>query len=401
MQEISLYVFNPESDLATANGDAHYMPPLSAQMMATDLALLPLWYAESDSMVLCENFPALHWLEKEREQLGVTSTWLDAAAVCNMSVSRLLPWGWNARMADRFRKMGIADDLLPGIDRLGEIRRLSHRSFSVKLWHDISNRLNDDLSFCGAPQLLGSATEIEDFVTGHSRAVLKAPWSGSGKGLYWSRGEYTQAIRGWSNRILSLQQCMVGEPVFEKCADFAMEFFSDGLSSVTFAGFSFFQTDAKGAYKGNWLASDDMIETRLTGYVAKECLERVRICLEEELSKYVAPHYRGYLGVDMMICPDAETGRYRMHPCVEVNLRMNMGMAARRFYDLYVKPGKQGTFYVDYFEDSAVLLDDHRERCRTSPLKIADARIVSGYMSLTPVSLGSHYRTSIEITSSM
>ena len=39
----------------------------------------------------------------------------------------------------------------------------------------------------------------------------------------------------------------------------------------------------------------------------------------------IAPHYDGYLGIDMMLYWD-ENGKIALNPCVEVNLRMTMGM---------------------------------------------------------------------------
>ncbi|MDP4270981.1 MAG: hypothetical protein Q8909_12760, partial [Bacteroidota bacterium] len=47
----SLYIFNPDHDLALANGDANFNPPVSARTFASDLAALPLWYASPDSFV--------------------------------------------------------------------------------------------------------------------------------------------------------------------------------------------------------------------------------------------------------------------------------------------------------------------------------------------------------------
>ena len=39
----------------------------------------------------------------------------------------------------------------------------------------------------------------------------------------------------------------------------------------------------------------------------------------------IAPHYDGPVGIDMMLYWD-ENGRIALNPCVEVNLRMTMGM---------------------------------------------------------------------------
>ena len=48
----SLYIFNPDHDLALASGDVNYMPPATARRMAEELALLPAWYASAGSAVL-------------------------------------------------------------------------------------------------------------------------------------------------------------------------------------------------------------------------------------------------------------------------------------------------------------------------------------------------------------
>ena len=40
-----LHLFNPENDLALADGGANYCPPPAAARIAYDLASLPLWFA--------------------------------------------------------------------------------------------------------------------------------------------------------------------------------------------------------------------------------------------------------------------------------------------------------------------------------------------------------------------
>ena len=50
---MKIHFFNPENDLALADGNANYCPPPAARAIAGDLATLPLWYAqESDSVFL-------------------------------------------------------------------------------------------------------------------------------------------------------------------------------------------------------------------------------------------------------------------------------------------------------------------------------------------------------------
>lgn len=51
----------------------------------------------------------------------------------------------------------------------------------------------------------------------------------------------------------------------------------------------------------------------------------------------------------MMICrfPENEKLFFRIHPCVEINLRMNMGVVARFLYDRYVRSDSTGRFVID------------------------------------------------------
>ena len=116
-----------------------------------------------------------------------------------------------------------------------------------------------------------------------------------------------------------------------------MEFFCDELGKVSFAGYSFFETDVRGAYTGNLLASNEAIEQRLTEFVNAADLHLLRNQLEIKLSQLIGEKYNGYLGVDMMICRFPEQPVFRIHPCVEVNLRMNMRNVMRLFISVRIR----------------------------------------------------------------
>ena len=96
-----------------------------------------------------------------------------------------------------------------------------------------------------------------------SAPCSKPPWSGSGKGLCRTRGVYDLVTARWTQGVLRRQGEVVGEPFWDKESDMAMEFYSDG-DRVVFAGYSWFTTDERGAYKGNLLLSDAAIEARIS-----------------------------------------------------------------------------------------------------------------------------------------
>ena len=55
------FIFNPDNDLALANGDPNYLPPKSARRMAEDLAMLPAWWAEKGDTILIPNTDGLYY----------------------------------------------------------------------------------------------------------------------------------------------------------------------------------------------------------------------------------------------------------------------------------------------------------------------------------------------------
>ena len=173
----------------------------------------------------------------------------------------------------------------------------------------------------------------------------------------------------------------------DRVKDFAMEFYLDHRE-IRFAGYSLFRTANSGAYMGNELLTDTRIEEILSRYASSELLRRLKNYLLEELSSRF-PLYRGYAGVDMMVCNTAEG--YKVHPCVEINARMNMGVASRVFHERFVRPGKEGMFSVDYYKKPGEALSFHREMERDHPLVVEHEKVSSGYLPMTPVTAETRY----------
>lgn len=388
----NLYIFNPEHDLALASGDANYMAPASARQMATDLALLPVWYAEKGAGVLAPSAYNLDFLKMMKELLGVDVQLVTEPELCDEKASVFSPWGWDPSLRKRLLTLGAEPSALPSDEVLAAWRHYSHRSQAVALLPKLC--LNE--YFCGESFYLETLDACRSFVEGRKACLLKAPLSGSGKGLNWCKGVFTSFISGWCGRVVASQGGVVGEPIYNKVEDFAMEFYADGEGKVVFAGYSLFHTGGSGMYAGNDLLPDEKIVRKLSEYVPGEELSRLKSCLEKELSALLGCFYRGYLGVDMMICqfPD-EAPLYRIHPCVEINLRMNMGVVARRLTDRYLASEAEGRFQIEYYPSAGVALKEHRQMSASHPLCIEDGRISSGYLPLVPVTRQSRYRAFI------
>jgi hypothetical protein len=388
-----LYFFNPEHDLALANNDRNFNAPQQAKQLARDLACLPLWYAPNESTILT-NSQKGNWASKIQLLFPQIAESKLTSVPDFSQITILSPWGWDTAVCKQLMLYGASSDLLPTDLQLHTIRKLSHRNIAIKALQFI--RANS-LSSAQLPQPAQELTTMEDvkrFALTYPQVIFKAPWSGSGKGLCWSRDKMTDSRRGWCRNVIDKQGSVIAEPIYDKRQDFALEFACrDG--EVSFAGYSLFETE-KGIYRSNFLLNNEAIIEKLTedGIDSAQLLS-VQQILQTFISSEIAPDYSGMLGIDMFTY--IENGQIRLHPCVEINLRMTMGCVARIFYDRFVAPGKYGRFYIDHYPTPGALWADHLQRETSLPLKLNEDRITEGYLSLTEINPSSRYRVRIEI----
>ena len=269
-----LCIFNPEHDLCLAKGRAHYVPPRSAVEFARrDAGLMQVLYPGA---VCCSvydlSLPTLH-----------------------SPLSALTSWGWDAVVKHELMKRGVTAELLPSDEEINTIRELQHRTTVLPLQEDCLE--------------VHSTEAMEMLLKEREHWVMKAPWSGAGRGLRWVHGALTVIDCDWLRKTVETQRCVIAEPRREVVADLALEY-KEGL----FMGYSYFKTGS-GVYKENIAWSDEKIETTF-GLLPMR--ERIEPWLEEN----VWPRYRGPLGVDLMACADGS-----MHVS-EINFRHTMGMVA-------------------------------------------------------------------------
>lgn len=383
-----VYLFNPDYDMAMANFTPYYKAPAEIQRMADNLSVLPVWFAGEGSGVKVDS---LERVALFRRQLGEICPEGEGREVLSGLLSsvdwteqwpsaRYVPWGWTPALLHRLRLEGVDEEFLPSAEEMQRIRYLSSRERCLEIlpafagWGGI----------CGEMKACKQLTEVDTFIRERGQVILKAPWSGSGRGLWKvSAASWNAQLAGWASRILKVQGRLMAEPIYDKVADFAMEFFSDENGEVRFVGYSYFETDVHGNYKANRLLSNTAIEERLSRYVSLERLSCIGACLEASLKKLLGQAYQGYLGVDMMVCR-VEDG-YRIHPCVEINLRMNMGVLSRILYDRYVHPLSEGEYVVEHYLREGEALSFHREMVEKYPLEWKEGKVASGYLPLTPV----------------
>lgn len=331
---VDIYLFNPEHDLALAHGAHNYTAPPFARQLRHDLRLLPAWVAPAGSYIaIPDDAP----IEEDRRwlldhHLGVTP--VPISQVADLGPCRIHPWGWDATLRYQLMASGVSSDFLPTEEDLDWIRRLSHRRVTIQM--------HEALGMVGVacPVELTTLNDIVTFMNEHPGCYLKMPWSGSGKGIYRvidPQGD--RHVLHWIEGALRRQGSLLCEVGLDRVQDFAVECeCRDGKTLLT--GYSVFDSDFHSQFAtGRVAPREELHQYLLNRYPALDhVVEQVLMALDG----MVAPHYNGPLGVDMMLYRD-DSGNVALNPCVEINLRMTMGMVTAAMGDRH---GLRGRFSI-------------------------------------------------------
>ncbi|MBR1667110.1 MAG: hypothetical protein IJ693_02395 [Bacteroidaceae bacterium] len=265
------------------------------------------------------------------------------------------PWGWSLATKQRYKQMGVPVEALPSDEWLEEVRRLSSREFACGYVKELLAELKD-------PRLLGEKmrwmdrqgfssdalttseptstmsvdrcrrrrltdideVDFEGVEVPHVR-IFKSPWSSSGRGVFVTN-TFDEHTRKRLQGFLSSQGGFVVDRFYEdKVLDFAMEFFVHEDHAVEFLGYSVFATGEHGTYGYNDVESQEEMLRRID--VDEALLQQLVDYHKEHLSKIA---YHGPVGIDMLKTADGS-----IHPCLEINLRMNMGILALLLFERY------------------------------------------------------------------
>lgn len=370
MKNKRLYIFNCDCEMAIANGGKFYTPPSNVKKMMRDLAYLPAYLGEDGDCVLVE------------EKLAVENNLqVDCKAILPDELpdysEKLIgePWGMSPKMCHWMAERYLGEEW-----QLAQKDWYSRRNTCEVLLCLIKNGVvaNNFLIPC----ICNSLEEVIDRAR-YGNWLVKAPWSSSGKGLLRLEAGVSDKEGEWIRGVLKKQGYVVLEKFLDKIEDFAMEFRATE-QGMHFIGWSSFSTGEHGEYQGNYVGAQKNIENHLTNLLGGELLEQLLVHIPMVLQK-IYPTYRGYLGVDMMVYRDEE-GDVRVQPCVEINLRCNMGIVALNLSSKYLDICTEGKFTITFYSRPGEALEEHRRLCQKLPAVYKNNRIKSGYIALTPIS---------------
>lgn len=343
---MKLHIFNPEHDMALSHQYVSF--PKAAQLLSHGLGFIPALWAEDGDIVVVDDMDyaerALHRLYESIADMGMTCTFANGCSFADgvpsiisrcrfvtpsmirniQGINRVSPWGWDKFLVGRLKTMGIDGNLLPETDRLAAIRGLAHRDNARQLLGSLVQLSGTT----GIAHYCSTEREVNDFLSHYGDIVIKAPWSGSGRGIRFISGSLNTPTLGWLTNILRHQGGVMVEPRYSKVLDFGMEFMAQADGTVSYCGLSLFSA-SNGAYTGNILANEEYKRSVITHYISDNLLTCVISEVESEMSLMLRDKYVGPFGIDMMIVDSSDCScPYLLHPCVEINLRLTMGHAA-------------------------------------------------------------------------
>lgn len=365
------HIFNPQNDLALANGSPTFTSPASANQLANAGACLPIWYGEPG-----DNFIG-----------GVNADWFrNISAAFNLNVTPTMrvkegflpvPWGWSPQIRRYLEDFGFDKNLLPSVEKIEGWRLLSSRITGAEIISTFISdhkELTEGVSEYCIPRIFSEPEEALSAVESKGNAMIKLPWSNAGRGQQVSERTTPEELRQRIYGMINRQGAVEITPFYNKILDFAMLW-----ENGRFTGYSLFQTDTHGGWKGNNLWHDSKIEKLIEVKAGISVdFEKIIDDLSRLLMKFSQKfEYDGCVGVDFIIGTIGNSQNILMLP-VEINWRRTMGHVAHRLKNSFLGEDTEGSFQII---PSQLLKSSYNN---VANCKIGDNRLIDGVLDIVP-----------------
>ena len=336
----NLYFFNPTCEMSIANGTVSFQPNRFLQQFETDLGLLPAFLAKPSDWLLLTRIPSDEFIENmkvegfEMPEFKRIDKVLAEESYAENSFNEIRPWGWSPVFLHQTRSIiPFCSDVFQqneGRFLCRNDRYFYSRKFALDVLTELVQN-SSNMSLISEQQLPIQCFKVEEAEAAHQKnkqSVLKAPWSSSGRGLSMLRlADFNGSIRNWARGVIKSQGYIMCEPLLKKIVDFSFQFKIEN-GEIQYLGTTFFQTDEKGQYNGHYLHVNDIpINSEFMTFILNN-ERQISEQLMLELSNKLRGKYTGYFGVDAMLVEiDREL---KIQPCLEINLRYNMGILAMK-----------------------------------------------------------------------
>lgn len=318
-----LLIFNCSNDMALASGASEYVPPKSVAQMEAIYYKVPMFVADDGDIALSPQELSLHGgFQHLQESL-------------HEPITEVLPWGWSRPIRNKLLRYGVPPHMLPNDNYLESLRQLSSRQFGAEYAKQFYAMVGEGIVRQHIVEdKMQFVTCAEDLHLDEGAYIAKLPWSSSG------RGNKIFTITDTSIVPVNKYPVLI-DRYYDKVIDFAMEFMIQS-DSVDYLGLSVFEASKEGRYAFNYVESQAALTSRiqsamqLTPDETTDLLLSIRHTHQSLLTNTLQGRYHGPLGIDMMVVTDNASLREpqrelssataAIHPTVELNLRMNMGI---------------------------------------------------------------------------
>ncbi len=405
-----IYFFNPTCEPAIANGSPYYTAPALLRKFEADLGYLPGWLGDGKDQVLVQGAIDPGYTDK-MEALGFRLPGFlnfDKALAdpewIGMSKGWLHPWGWSPAVCHQFRnvisscrndfRQSVVSDWQPVHKNL--YSRLTAAALLARMIGESTESWLP--GFNELPVVCDTHKEVLLELNRHPRAVVKSPWSSSGRGLLLfpnvdSSKKNDELLAG----MLNQQGFVTVEPWLNNLVDLSFQFYSHA-GTISYKGRTFFDTDRKGRYVRTYLGENPNMDDTVHEFVEEHYAKVVDLLVESLSKSDYSSIYEGWLGVDAMIYRSA-SGDLKFHPMVEINGRYTMGAIAMKMSE-HLAPGSNGYMQVLYSKTGNFL--SFCQKMETEkPLVIINQKIVSGFLPLTPPSTEHKFGAYMEVEEKM
>ena len=361
--------------------------------MEYDLATLPVFFAHSSDQVLVERVPSKafigHLAQVGFEAPGFIKKKELSAGEIDFPVNRLMPWGWSPAAHKLFAPIkencSASFKESPFYMWKADHKEFYSKKFARHIQKIICTRFPSE-HFIAEDQLTEICTTRDDFehyFQKWGKLMVKAPWSSSGRGLQPIRYEPIHP-KVWAKilAIVKEQGYAIVEPYHEKVIDLAFQYKLE-KGKVSYMGVSNFKTDYKGKYDGNSLNGlPDSLDNDVKTFIANVHELVIDQMVEIIEGSELADNYEGPFGVDTLVYKD-EDGKLKVNPCLEINVRHNMGLLSL-CVEKFIMPHKKAAYHTR-FQPGVTFFDFKNEMEKKHPLILNDNKIESGFFALTDV----------------
>ncbi|WP_282124920.1 hypothetical protein [Marinifilum flexuosum] len=385
-----IFIYNPTCEIAIANGTACYMPNKTLSRFEKDLDVLPMHFADEKDVVLVNQLPDQEFITVMKEagislpEFKLFESSIQDKEFVKSAKESLEPWGWSPRIHHIFKHLKDSCQQefknRPNAEWQANHKDLYSRKKALEVLNFFLDHTNNSL-YIEKEQIATictSVSEVEKLINQWKQIVIKAPWSSSGRGLQVLRQSHlNDSIIQWINGTLGIQGYVMVEPLLDKKYDFSLQFYIDAKGEVNYIGNGFFATNSNGQYDGNIIGG---MPTEIKEFLSDDKMQQLSEDLKEALITCgVAQNYYGYLGIDCMLFRD-QYGEMKLQPCLEINLRYNMGILALKL-DEHLHAETKGIFKV-HFQPKSTFDQFHKEMAKNHPLKWKDGKWFEGYLPL-------------------